>query len=158
MFQLEWRYVVPQRGNTVRLLPSALPPRLTNEARGANRAAHERWDRAAPPPHPLSQTHVLYARPYAEERGDGKSSSALLFKQPSDSLPFLPSSPSRVPREQPAGYFSDKENRRAQQMHELKFFKSSSRLKDNKKRERWRREGEERGASARFSPRAAGTL
>lgn len=25
--------------------PSAPTPRLTNEARGANRAAHERWDR-----------------------------------------------------------------------------------------------------------------
>lgn len=117
----------------------------------------------SPPP---SQTHtprhnthtrarVLYARPYAEKWGVGKweSSSALLFKQPSHSLPFLPSSPSRVPREQPAGYFSDKENRRAQQMHELKFFKSSSRLKDNKKREGGERESErrkERRASARF--------
>lgn len=44
MFQLERRYIAPQHGNTVRLLPSALLPRLTNEARGANRAAHERWD------------------------------------------------------------------------------------------------------------------
>lgn len=41
MFQLEQRYIVPQRGNMERLLPSAVPPRLTNEARGANRAAHE---------------------------------------------------------------------------------------------------------------------
>lgn len=55
MFQLEQRYIVPQHGNTVRLLPSALPPRLTNEARGANRAAHERWDRAAS--HTDTHTH-----------------------------------------------------------------------------------------------------
>lgn len=69
MFQLEQRYIVPQHGNTVRLLPSALPPRLTNEARGANRAAHERWDRAAS--HTLTHTHTLYARPYAEKWGVG---------------------------------------------------------------------------------------
>lgn len=88
MFQLERRYIAPQHGNTVRLLPSALLPRLTNEARGANRAAHERWDREIPLP---VRAHALYARPYAEKCreggwGGGGSSSAPLFKQPSNSL------------------------------------------------------------------------
>lgn len=68
MFQLEQRYIVLQHGNTVRLLPSALPPRLTNEARGANRAAHERWDREIYHTHTL----ILCARPYAEKWGEGR--------------------------------------------------------------------------------------
>lgn len=68
MFQLEQRYIVPQHGNMVRLLPSALPPRLTNEARGANRAAHERWDRESY--HTHTHMRILYARPYAEKWGE----------------------------------------------------------------------------------------
>lgn len=44
MFQLEKRYIPPQPRNTVRLRPSATPPHIKNETRGANRAAHERWD------------------------------------------------------------------------------------------------------------------
>lgn len=91
MFQLEQRYIVLQHGNTVRLLPSALPPRLTNEARGANRAAHERWGceifrahtRARAHTH-LSCTHVLMQKNKGGRTME--SSSALLFKQPSESL------------------------------------------------------------------------
>lgn len=73
MFQLERRYIAPQHGNTVRLLPSALLPRLTNEARGANRAAHERWDCeiSLSGAHTHAHTHTLYARPYAEKWGWG---------------------------------------------------------------------------------------
>lgn len=95
MFQLERRYIAPQHGNTVRLLPSALLPRLTNEARGANRAAHERWDREIP----LSGAHArARAHPirtslcrkmqggWAGGREKRESSSAPLFKQPSNSL------------------------------------------------------------------------
>lgn len=69
MFQLEQRYIVLQHGNTVRLLPSALPPRLTNEARGANRAAHERWGCEIFRAHTRARTHtlILYTRPYAEK-------------------------------------------------------------------------------------------
>lgn len=73
MFQLEQRYVVPQHGNTVRLLPSALPPRLTNETRGANRAAHERWDREIYHTHThthLSYTHVLMQKNWGGEEED----------------------------------------------------------------------------------------
>lgn len=58
MFQLEQRYIVLQHGNTVRLLPSALPPRLTNEARGANRAAHERWGCEIFRAHTRAQAHT----------------------------------------------------------------------------------------------------
>lgn len=94
MFQLERRYIAPQHGNTVRLPPSALLPRLTNEARGANRAAHERWDREIP----LSDAHArahpvrtsLCRKMQGGWRGGGvagrESSSAPLFKQPSNSL------------------------------------------------------------------------
>lgn len=86
MFQLGQRYIVPQRGNMVRPPPSALPPHLTNEARGANRAAHERWDCEIYHTHiHLSYTHVLM-----QKNGVGwGGSSALLFKQPSESLWFL---------------------------------------------------------------------
>lgn len=44
MFQLEQRYIPPQPRNTVHLRPSAALPHMKNETRGANRAAHERWD------------------------------------------------------------------------------------------------------------------
>ena len=67
MFQLEQRYIVLQHGNTVRLLPSALPPRLTNEARGANRAAHERWDREIC----LTQSHTSYMPLLMQKNGGG---------------------------------------------------------------------------------------
>lgn len=71
MFQLERRYIVPQHGNTVRLLPSALPPRLTNEARGANRAAHERWDREIYHTHThTSYTHVLMQKNGGKGEGE----------------------------------------------------------------------------------------
>ncbi len=97
MFQLEQRYIVPQHGNTVRLLPSALPLRLTNEARGANRAAHERWDREIYHTHTHihthTHTHIYPIRTSLCRKMGGKtreSSSALLFKQPSESLWFLP--------------------------------------------------------------------
>lgn len=92
MFQLEQRYIVPQHGNTVRLLPSALPQRLTNEARGANRAAHEQWDCKIYHTH----THTHPIRTSLCRKIGGKTrekSSALLFKQPSESLWFLPFSP-----------------------------------------------------------------
>lgn len=119
MFQLEQRYVVPQHGNTVRLLPSALPPRLTNEARGANRAAHERWDREIYDTHihthaHTSYTHVLMQK-NEEGRGVGVGRKKGRAPQPCclnslqkacDSSPF---SPSYVPQEQPAGCFTDKE-------------------------------------------------
>ena len=92
MFQLEQRYIVPQHGNTVRLLPSALPPRLTNEARGANRAAHERWDREIYHTHTHTHTHVLYARPYAEKWGErrGRAPQPCCLNSLQKSLWFLP--------------------------------------------------------------------
>lgn len=107
MFQLERRYIVLQHGNTVHLLPSALPPRLTNEARGANRAAHERWHHDICLTHTDTHTNILCARPYAEKMVLRKwgSSSALLFKE--HRRKAWVSSPHLVPQEQPAGYFSD---------------------------------------------------
>lgn len=104
MFQLEQRYIVPQHGNTVRLLPSALPPRLTNEARGANRAAHERWKRAIS----LSHTHTHPIRTSLCRKMGWGGASALLFKQPSDSLWFLPFSLYLCHGSSQQGYFSDK--------------------------------------------------
>lgn len=137
MFQLEQRYIVPQHGNTVRLLPSALPPRLTNEARGANRAAHERWDREIYRAH-TSETHVLMQKNGGKTR---ESSSALLFRKPV----IPPLLPSHVPQEQPAGYFSDKETGKRTRCTSRNSSKSSSDGKTKKGR-----------ASARFS--RAGTV
>lgn len=71
MFQLERRYIVPQHGNTVRLLPSALPPRLTNEARGANRAAHERWDCEVYHTRTHTHTHLSYTHVLMQKNGGG---------------------------------------------------------------------------------------
>lgn len=137
MFQLEQRYIVPQHGNTVRLLPSALPPRLTNEARGANRAAHERWNRA------ISLTHTPCTHVLMQKNGVGVPQPCCLnsLQTACDSSP----SPFTCAMGAASRLFLRQENRQTHQMHELKFFKSSSDAKIEKGM-----------ASARFS--RAGTL
>lgn len=102
MFQLEQRYIVLQHGNMVRLLPSALPPRLTNEARGANRAAHERWDRKICLSRTHSHVYLMHTSLCRKKKGGGEG------KESSFPAPFT-------------GYFSDKEIRLK---HQMKFFKS----------------------------------
>lgn len=133
MFQLEQRYIAPQHGNTVRLLPSALPPRLTNEARGAHWAAHERWD---------SHTHVSYTHVLMQRNGGRASSSA---PQPCclNSLhTACDSSPSPLSCATGAAsrLFLWQENRQTHQMHQVKFLKSSSDAETTtttKKKRRW---------------------
>lgn len=141
MFQLGQCYIVPQRGNTVRPPPSALPPRLTNEARGANRGAHERWDRKLC--HTHTHTLILYTRPYAEKWGGVAPQPCCLnsLQKASDSSPSLftcaTGAASRL--------FLWQGNGQTHQLHELKTFRSSC--------EERQKEGM---ASARFS--RAGTL
>lgn len=111
------------------------------------------WDLALRRTH--MHTHTLYARPYAEkwglggEQGEPPQSCCLNSLQTAyDSSP----SPFTCATGAASRLFLRQENRQKQQMHEIKFFKSSSDAKTKKKRE----EGRGLTVSARFS--RAGTL
>lgn len=89
MFQLEQRYIVLQHGNMVRLLPSALPPRLTNEARGANRAAHERWDRKICLSRTQSHIYLMHTSLCRKKKVEGEGGEGELLRKPDSSpAPF----------------------------------------------------------------------
>ena len=157
MFQLERRYIAPQHGNTVRLLPSALLPRLTNEARGANRAAHERWDREISLSGARTHTHPIrtsLCRKMGVGVGGGGVPQPCCLNSLQTAYDSSPS-PFSCATGAASRLFLRQENRQKQQMHEIKFFKSSSDAK-TKKKNREREEGRGPAVSARFS--RAGTL